>query len=135
MAISVQWDNNEQTIVRFEYEGNWDWEGFYKYIGEANEMMDTVPHPVVSIVDMSKTNHMPPNAIAHIRRIVDVSKEHNNSNISVFVGAGRFAEMLFSTLQKVYPDTKTIAGFHFVDTIEEARPLALKLQAEQAANS
>jgi hypothetical protein len=129
MSIAVEWENDAKTILRFTYEGRWSWEDFYAKIGEGNEMIATVSHPVVSLVDMRKSSHIPPDAIEHIRRIIDISAQEQNTNVSVFVGAVLLQEMLIKTVNKSYPDVAANSMFRFTKTIEEGRALAEEIQA------
>lgn len=124
MPVSVEWDNPEKTIVRFIYAGKWTWEDFYKYIDQANSMMDTVDKPVVSIIDMSESSYLPPGAAMHIRNVVRMSMSHNNSNISVYLQAGRFLSAFMDVLNKSYPDLMSNTAWLYTDTLEEARQIA-----------
>lgn len=124
MGIIVIWDDEEQTIVRFVYAGLWTWEEFNHVIREGNAMMDTVNHPVVSIVDMSNSSHVPPNALVHIKWAVDYSGNHNNSRIVVFAGATAFYKTMLNVLTTLYPHINHAANFLHVNTLDEARQLA-----------
>ena len=63
MAINVTWDNEEKTILRFTYEGPWDWEEFYASMAEGYAMMDAVGCKVDHIYDISNSPMLPKNAI------------------------------------------------------------------------
>lgn len=124
MGISVDWDNSEKTIVRFVYEGQWTWEAFYGTVARANEMMDEVDRPVVSIIDMRKSNFLPPGAGVHIRNVIRQSQSHNNSGISVFLRADLIVKAMINVLQKVYPDIVENTEWIYAKTLEEAQILA-----------
>jgi hypothetical protein len=124
MGITIGWDNEEKSVMRFEYHGIWSWEEFYKNIEEANQMMDTVNHPVVSIIDMRDSPYLPPNAAVHIRNVIRMSMSHNNSGISVFLKATRIIEAMIEVLRQVYPDILEQTEWLYCDTLEEAREIA-----------
>lgn len=124
MGVDVFWDDDSQTIVRFVYEGKWNWEDFYAYIDKANAMMDTVTLPCVSIIDMRKSTYLPPNATVHIRNVIQKSMSHNNSGISVFLDAGMFLEMMIDVIRKVHPDIAANTDWLYTDTLEDARKIA-----------
>ena len=135
MGIIVTWDNDAQTVLRYTYSGEWTWDEFYEVVGKGNAMIETVSHPVVSLVDMHDTDHIPTNAITNIRRIVDLSAQTRNTNISVFVGTNQFGEMLVETAKRIYRDIELKATFHFVGDLETGRQLALEIQAGLAASA
>ena len=124
MGISVDWDNAEKTIMRFVYEGKWTWEAFYETIERANQMMDTVERPVVSIIDMRKSSFLPYGAAIHIRNVIRKSQSHNNSDISVFLQADVIVKAMINVLQKSYPDILENTSWIYAKTLEEAQTLA-----------
>lgn len=124
MGISIGWDNEEKTIMRFEYVGEWTWESFYENIEAANHLMDTVNHPVVSIIDMSASNHLPFGAGVHIRNVIRMSQSHNNSGISVFYNADRIVQAMIDVLKKSYPEILAATQWYYAKSLEEARRIA-----------
>jgi hypothetical protein len=126
MTVSVEWDNEEKTIVRFTYTGKWTWDEFYIHVKQANELMDTVAYRCVSIVDMSKSKHLPPGAAVHIRNIIRQSMSHNNSGITVFINADTIVKMFIEALRQNYPDIKDFSNFLYAKSMEEAREKALE---------
>lgn len=124
MPISVAWDNEEKTVVRFVYEGKWTWEAFYEKIDEANKLMDTVDKPCVSIIDMRQSNFLPRGAAVHIRNVIRKSMSHNNSGISVFLEANVIVEAMIEVLKKSYPDILDNTEWLYAKTLEEARKIA-----------
>lgn len=136
MSISVTWDNEAKTIVRFEYEGKWTWEDFYEKIDAANKMMDTVESPCVSIIDMQKSHFLPSGAALHIRNVIRKSMSHNNSGISVFLDADVIVKAMIEVLRKSYPDILENTEWLYAKTLEQARTMAQeqvdKLHAAQS---
>lgn len=130
MSIEVIWDNPQQTIVRFVYTDKWDWQTFREVVILGNEMMDTVAHPVISIVDMSSTFFIPPGSITHIRWAVEYSGNHNNSRKVVFVRASTLYQMIISALKQAYPNVDVAASFYYVDDLDAGRELAQQLRLE-----
>jgi hypothetical protein len=128
VGLTVVWDNTEKTVVRFIYGETWTWEDFHSAISAANQMMDSVEHPVVSIVDLSQSRHVPDNPTRHIRQVVNESRNHNNSNISVFLNADDFVQAICHASQRIYLDVRVFSKFYFADTLEEARILAFNLR-------
>lgn len=128
MGVQVVWDNTDKTVVRFIYEGSWTWQEYHQTIQTANAMMDTVAHPVVSIVDMRATKYIPPNAMRHIRQVINESRNHNNSNIAVYLGADDFTQALVNATQRIYLDVRAFSQFFYAESLEAARELAHDLR-------
>lgn len=124
MGIQIEWANDEKSIVRFIYEQKWTWEEFYTKIDEANELMDTVEHACVSIIDMRNSNHLPAGAAVHIRNVIRRSMSHNNSGISVFLQADVIVRVMIDVLRKSYPDILDNTEWLYAKTLEEAREIA-----------
>jgi hypothetical protein len=53
-----------------------------------------------------------------------MSMSHNNSNISVYLQAGRFVTAFMDVLNKSYPDLMAQTSWLYADTLEEARAMA-----------
>ncbi|GAB5491196.1 MAG: hypothetical protein Phog2KO_14110 [Phototrophicaceae bacterium] len=124
MGVEIQWDNDEKTIMHFIYEGRWTWKEFYTKIDEANQLMDTVPHPCVSIIDMQKSRYLPSGAALHISNVIRQSMSHNNSGISVFLQADMIVQIMIDVLKEIYPDILENTEWLYANTLEEARKMA-----------
>ena len=86
MNISVVWDNDEKTILRYIYGKNWNWADFHSAAKEAYEMLDTVEHKVNIIMDFLNAQLVPQGAITNVQRAFS-TKRHPNINTTVIVGA------------------------------------------------
>jgi hypothetical protein len=84
--ISVVWDNDEKTILRYIYGKNWNWADFHSAAKEAYEMLDTVEHKVNIIMDFLNAQLVPQGAITNVQRAFS-TKRHPNINTTVIVGA------------------------------------------------
>lgn len=83
MSVSAWWDNDEQTIVRYDFEGHWTWEEFYPVYEQAIAMERGVPHRVDVILNMLKSQNIPISILTHARSIA--RKQPGNLGISVIV--------------------------------------------------
>jgi len=72
MGVQVQWDNEARTILRYDYQGRWKWEQVYEAVNEAYRMIETVPHPVAVMIDMTESAGIPPGALTHGRSLLMV---------------------------------------------------------------
>lgn len=124
VAISVAWDNEEKTIARFEYSGEWTWLDLFNAIDECNILIDEEDHPVGLIFDMRNSSGIPNNAFSKAKQAD--RKRHKHVKYEVTVGAGLFTEILASTYQKIYGAFGGEIITSFAPTVEEAREIILK---------
>lgn len=127
MSITVVWDNPEKTVLRFIYEGRWTWDEFHPVINQGNQMTREVEHKVVSIVDMRAASDVPPNALVHLKRVMEqAAKYPNNSGVTIFLDAEAFGKAILSMLKQVYPLLASQMEFLHTDTLEDARAVATR---------
>jgi len=119
MGIHVQWDNPEQTIIRFRYDGAWNLSDLFDALQEARELMDTVTHRVDGIVDLSESKLMPNGALSLGRNVT--MRKHPRQGKTVIVGASGFVRTLYDVYRKVYRTTFDESAYGFASSLEEAR--------------
>ncbi len=114
--IEINWDNDDKTVMRYTYQGQWTWQEFYGVMEQSHQMMDTVDHPVDILVDMRASAQIPQGAVTQFRRIANV--RHPNTGTIVAVTEARVARMLYDIFATVF---RPIASrYHIVQTIDEA---------------
>src|SRR5262245_55800077 len=121
MAIRVEWDNDEKTVIRYVIESPWTWEEMRIAADTSNVMLDEVGRKVHFIYDMQKSTRVPEGALTHLSRFI--GKEHRLTGQAVVVGASKAGAMqlargILGMAQKLY---KADWGFQFADSLEEAR--------------
>jgi len=68
MGIKVNWDNKEQTIIRYDFEGNWNWHDFDQAVERSFTMTESVSHLVHVIMNFQKSKSTPDGAILYLKR-------------------------------------------------------------------
>lgn len=128
MPVTVVWDDDAHTAVRYDYIGKWTWEDVYAVAKEANTMVASVPYSVSIIHNMTESAGMPSGALTHARRITMSIPE--NWDVSVVVGSGAFTESLLSIFSKVYKKL----GDHYktAQSLDQARALIAVYRAKEA---
>jgi hypothetical protein len=118
MSIHYEWDNEEKTIIRYDFDGKWTWEEFRDKQTEANALFAEVDHPVDVILDLLKSESRPTNLFVHIRE----SEAHRPPNHGrlVVVRSGQFVRTMLATYQRLFGSRDKIETIR-VDTLEEAR--------------
>lgn len=119
MTIKVQWDNEEHTLLRWEFMGVWDWDDFLAAQKESNDLINSVPHTVDIISDVSKSQHLPPGAIGRFRTYRRDDPE--NTGRVVLVGASIYIKTIVEIFRGMFPNTG--GNFSFANSLDEARSL------------
>lgn len=123
--IHVQWDNDEQTIVVFTFDGAWTWQDFRDACDESRRLHDQVSHIVVSIFDLREANDLPTNFFSHVRYALDVTDPPNRTQTQFVVGAGFLIRSLGEVFYRLY-GARYGFGLAFVSSLEQACEMALK---------
>lgn len=116
MAIQVQWDNPEKTVIYYTFEGRWTFKDFNGVYQEVFAMLDTVNHPVHAIVDLSKSPFFPTDTLSEMRRLT--FEQHRNGGITVIITQNHMAHAMYNFLRSVYRRFSEV--FHLVNSQEAA---------------
>lgn len=124
MSITVQWDNAEQTILRYIYNGQGSLDNFYTALQESHDMMSKVNHRVGLIIDVQNSKLVPNGVLSHGKNVS--LRKHPNQGKSIIVGASGFVRTLFDVYKKVYRNTFDEAAYAFTTNLDDARNLLLR---------
>ncbi|HUN08569.1 MAG TPA: hypothetical protein PLQ56_18325 [Aggregatilineales bacterium] len=126
MPVSLQWDNDEQTILRYDYCGRWTWEEYAPVFERASILLresNWTVHFIVHLKDEVARNHLPAGALV---RVVNIFRNAPaTAGKTIIVNAGMVYRTVAQTGAAAYPAIGKKYGF--ADTLEEAR---LMLAAE-----
>lgn len=115
MPIEVKWDNNEKTLIRWNFMGRWTAQQLRETIQKSNDWINAQDHTVNHIIDLSQTEGVPPNIINEARNAMRLMPE--NLGHVVMIGKGGIIELLGTTLQRFSWFSDKI---HFVRSNAEA---------------
>lgn len=101
MSIHVQWDNTEETILRYTFHGNWSWDEFLTYLITGREMMQRVHHPVHIICDLTHSGFIPKHSIKPFKNIVDTRPA--NTALVFLVSNHYLVSAIYFAIQRIYP--------------------------------
>ena len=122
MGITVQWDNEEKTVIRYDFEGYWEWSEFRKKAEEAFAMTRSVKHKVDTISNFLPGTSLPKNAIFQFRRIMSEAPE--NRGVNCIVGASNFIRTLVTIFSRIY--TQLGERLIIADSLSQARSILKK---------
>jgi hypothetical protein len=101
MGVRVSWDNPDRDIIRFEFDGEWNWDELHAASDQATDMLDTSVKTVDFIMDIRSTNKIPGDVMSHAERLA--SGSHARRGLMVVVGANKLLRTLSGGLRKLFP--------------------------------
>jgi len=101
MAITVDWDNDEQRILRYTFTGTWTWEEFFTHLTTGRAMMRRVNHDVHIVCDLTESGFVPKNSVKPFKNIVD-SRPANTGVVFIITNA-YLLNAIYLALKRVYP--------------------------------
>lgn len=116
MAITAYWVDESKTIIRYDFEGHWDWDIFYPVYNQVVEMATSVDHRVDVVLDLRKNTTFPKNIIMHIQSIAN--KRPANMGKSVIVTKNRFARSLYRVASKI--SARIGQNYYIMPTFDDA---------------
>ena len=125
MPIHVQFDNEQCNLMRYEFIGRWIWPEYYQAIKKAYELAKPVPYTVNMILDFSRGNPLPHNALSNFG--ASMKTPPRDFDFALVVSESAFIQALVTVFQRVYPGLG--AKLIYVSTLNEAREYARKRQS------
>jgi hypothetical protein len=130
MPVRTRWHDEKQNIFITEVEGEWTLDEFYSFFMKTEELIKTIPHPVVIVSDLSKSGRAPKQFLSAGRFMS--KRRIPNVRMTITVGVSRFGQALIGIMAKAYPSArKTVLASTLDEAIRMAQE-ALK-QADQPA--
>ena len=117
MGITVVWDDDAKSIIRWDFEGYWTWEDFQAGVEQSLEMAQSVTHRIDVIPDATGTEHLSPGALPQFRHVFEVSPPH--LRLMVITGANPFAQAIVN----VFIRLNRISNWRIAKTLDEARAI------------
>ena len=130
MKIQSQWDNDNHSIIRHEFERGWSWTDFHQALDTAYQMMDTVNQDVHVILDFRTANLIPNGALTQLKMAYSNPK-HSNIGKTVVVGANSFMQALVSVGTKLAGNSSDNWEVQFANNLDEAYQILDKFTKQQ----
>lgn len=125
MSISVFWDNDTKTILRWELFPDWSLEDFREAVGKSKAMTADVEWSFDLIIN---ANHHapPPFPLGDFQRAIHEKSSYQH--LTVIVNPEPFGRALIETLKSLRQSTLTANHFVIAHSVREARALIQKAQ-------
>jgi hypothetical protein len=127
VGILVTWDNADQTILRWELNGHWDWTEFQDAQNQSTAMLQSVAHITDILVDVTHNRALPLGALGQFHNYRPTIA--SNVGQVVVVGASSYIKTTIQMLKNYVPYFGR--RYDYADSMDEARKLLLEHPAAQ----
>jgi hypothetical protein len=117
MAIDVVWDDDSQSILRWDFSADWSWDEYQLAFDRSLEMVSSVSHRVDVIPNVIETQKLPAGALAQFKRVYDNSPD--NTHLILITGGNSFVNAVIKTFARVY----RIPTWRTARTLADAREM------------
>lgn len=100
MPVHIVWDDDDRTIIRYDYEGRWTWEELYIASKQVPDMFSAVSHSVDVIHNLTGSRGLPGGALSHANRLS--TQLPDNWGVSVVAGSNMFVSGMLNVFRKIY---------------------------------
>jgi hypothetical protein len=119
MGITVTWDNDDRTVIRQIYEGDWDIADYYQAVMTTQRLAGEIDHPFDLILDLTRARRSSISLLSAARRV-----ENNvppNRRRAVVVRADAYLKAIIQVGRRIAP--RAGSEVYFADTLDDARAL------------
>ncbi len=99
--IKLDWDDPEKTIILYTFFDPWTWDEYYATNPKRDVMFATTTDIIDIILDFRKGQHLPPQAMTHIRRVG--TWDNPQRGIVIILGVHSMLEILANIMNSLYP--------------------------------
>jgi hypothetical protein len=99
MPIVVQYDNDQRSVIRYEFIGNWTWSDYSQAIKEAHKLAESLPHVANLILDFSRGSSFPSYAMSNFGSSWRTLSQKFRS--TVIVSNSLYIEVLVKVFQRM----------------------------------
>jgi hypothetical protein len=133
MPVTIAWDNEERTILRQTYQGNWTNEEYIAAARNIIAVIDGSPHKVYLIVDFSKSTTNPRLTLSAMGA-GEKQQTTDKTALIVLYRVPVYVRLLLGPARIIVPDT--MKRLVVVDTEEEAYAAIYRhMHAERASSA
>lgn len=127
--ITVEWGNEEKTLIRWYLKPGWSWDDFMAARDQAHSLIDSVTWVVDDIILSESPRYIPANALTNLREISQ--ERHPQHGLTYVVGVQSFISVLLNALGRIIPDGQLV---RFADNEAEALAMIEETQKKRAGS-
>lgn len=127
---SIQWHDEEHTILYTRIERDWTWTDAHVGIGEVNRIVTESSPPVYVILHfISDVVQMPKGSGAFATLRYLLANDPDAEQLTVIVGQSQFLRRLLQTVSQIYGLNQAVSKIRFVATLDEALTMIEQMQS------
>jgi hypothetical protein len=119
MPITVQWDDDANTILRLVYIAPWTWDEFFEAFDEATGLVRRADYEVSVINDGRHAGQPPPDLLGHVQATIEVLPA--NLGLMIVAESEFYGKTVVQLLQQMYPDS--MSNWRITPTVDAARAM------------
>jgi hypothetical protein len=119
MSIKVAWDNTEQTAIRFDFEGKWNFLDFDFAVNECVTLLNEIEHNAALIFNVERSGLLAAGAVLESRSLRQPLPA--NHGTIIIAGQEAFAMATASIISRIYEELGE--DFSIVESMTKARAL------------
>ncbi len=124
MAIHVVWDDSAHSIIRWDFDQEWDWNDFWQAFDTSLEFGIGSPHRVDVIPNVTQTKRLPIGALGAFKTVDARLPEF----VRLVVVAGQ--DSMTRLMIKTFAQINGIDSWRTALTLDEARAIIIKDRQE-----
>jgi hypothetical protein len=82
-VINVYWEDEEYTIICYDFHGDWTWLDLYQARDQVLLMLQTVAHRTDIILYLDNSGQLPDNILLHVKSIAENKQTHVGKIVAV----------------------------------------------------
>jgi hypothetical protein len=129
MTITVEWDNADKTIIRWDFVGIWEWQEVYAAAEMSGRLRNEVTHSVSVILNLEKATNMKQGALTHTKTVLSFNPD--NRDLVIAAGPSAFLHSMVEIFRKM--NVSMADKFLGVDSVKEARKVIAARRAENGS--
>lgn len=128
MPITITWEDDSRQIIRGDVNGRWSFDEMQDALRQTIAMMDSVPHKVDFIIDVSRSQLIPGGA-TQAAQSVATPETHRNEGLKIVVGANALVRLGYEAYRRINRSLGKDQEFLFARSIEEAHAIIARARS------
>lgn len=120
MSISVCWDDEAKTIIRWDFSEKWTWDEFHEAFRISMDMGKGITYRLDVIPNATLSPNMPVGALSEFKRLD--TQLPDTVALIVVAGSSPFTRSMIELFGKIY----RIESWRTAKTVDDAREYILK---------
>jgi len=116
MPLTVEWYDEQKTILLYDIYGSWTWEDVVRAFNRRSALIEELNRPAVVVdvlVDLSQVDQVPRHAVSRLGGIIKAN-HRPEIGISVVITPNRLIWTMVSILRATFPQAKNYCASHSI---------------------